>query len=71
MKPSRTSEKELREALWEALDYGNTLAYGNTRCHPYRWKKRPQKQEAISALWNAARTLGGYGSVLVPDNTPT
>lgn len=57
--------EELREALWEAL------AYWNAHCHPYRWKKRPQKQEEISALWSAARTLGGYGSVLFPDNTPT
>jgi transposase len=56
---------QLETALWEAL------AYWNARCHPYRWKKLPQKQEEISALWAAAQMLGGYGSSLVPENTPT
>lgn len=56
---------QLEAALWEAL------AYWNARCHPYRWKKLPHKQEEISALWEAAQTLGGYGSALVSENTPT
>jgi transposase len=50
---------ELEDALWAAL------AYWNTRCHPYRWKKLPQKQEEISALWEAAQMLSGYGGTRV------
>lgn len=46
---------QLETALWEAL------TYWNAHCHPYRWKKLPHEQEEISALWKAARTLGGYG----------
>lgn len=48
----------LEAALWEAL------AYWNGHRHPYRWKKQPHEQEEISALWNAAQTLGGYGWTL-------
>jgi transposase len=50
--------EELIEALWEAL------AYWNAHRHPYRWKKVPQQQDEIAALWEAARTLGGYGVAL-------
>ena len=50
--------EELEAALWAAL------AYWNAHRRPYRWKKLPQKQEEIDALWEAARTLGGYGSSL-------
>lgn len=50
---------ELEDALWAAL------AYWNAHRHPYRWKKLPQKQDEIDALWKAARTLGGYSSSLV------
>ena len=51
--------EELEAALWAAL------AYWNAHRRPYRWKKRPQQQEEITALWEAARRLGGYGSTLV------
>lgn len=50
--------EELEAALWKAL------AWWNAHRRPYVWKKVSQKQEEITALWEAARSLGGYGSSL-------
>lgn len=57
--------EELEAALWEAL------AYWNAHRHPYRWKKLPQKQEEITALFEAARMLGGYGAALAHETVLT
>lgn len=50
---------EIEEALWAAL------AYWLAHRRPYCWKKRPQQQDELVALFEAARQLGGYGSEVV------
>lgn len=50
--------EELEMALREAL------AYWRAHRRPYRWKKLPQSQHDLDALFAAAHRLGGYGASL-------
>ena len=57
---------ETKEELQAALEAA--LAYWNAHRHPYVWKKRPQEQAELDALFASAHRLGGYGSSLVHES---